>query len=391
MRTAPASPRAAPLASPPRLHSHGEKAAPIKVMIVDDSLTVRTAIKRMVESDAGLAVAATASSAESALLQMKAEAPDVVLLDLEMPGMGGLDALPAILRLVPDVRVLVVSSLTEEGAEATLAALAMGAADTMLKPRPGEFNEGYRTALIERIRALGDSKTSEQGEADLPRPASEAPPISATLAQARKTPAAGAFSPPRPDVIAIGASTGGIHALGLLLGQLSPALAQPILITQHLPASFMPVFARQIEKTCGRQAVLARDGLVLAPGQIVIASGEGHLVVRRQGEALVVDVSTAPAASGCRPSVDPMLASLAETCGARALAIILSGMGSDGLAGAQVLAAAGGTILAQDAASSAVWGMPGVVARAGLASLIAPPDALGQAIMACATPARALS
>jgi two-component system chemotaxis response regulator CheB len=123
----------------------------------------------------------------------------------------------------------------------------------------------------------------------------------------------------------------------------------------------------------------------------MIANGEGHLMVRRHGETLVAEISTAPATSGCRPSVDPMLASLAATCGARALAIILSGMGSDGLAGAQALAAAGGTILAQDAASSAVWGMPGVVTRAGLASLVAPPDTLGQALMRCAVPARALT
>jgi two-component system, chemotaxis family, protein-glutamate methylesterase/glutaminase len=352
-------------------------------MIVDDSLTVRTALKRMVESDAALAVTATASSAESALAQLRSEVPDVVLLDLEMPGMGGLDALPAILEIAPKAQVLVVSALTQEGAEATLAALAMGAADTMLKPRPGEFTEGYRASLIDRIRALGASKApTHEGE----RPT----PAASTIA-VRPHPPVSALPQLRPEVIAIGASTGGIHALGLLLGQIGPSLTQPILITQHLPASFMPVFARQVENTCGRPTVLAHDGLVLAPSQVVIASGEGHLVVRRQGDALVAEVSKAPAANGCRPSVDPMLASLAETCGARALAIILSGMGSDGLAGARALAATGGTILAQDAASSAVWGMPGVVVRAGLAHLIAAPDALGQALMASAAPARAVN
>lgn len=343
-------------------------------MIVDDSLTVRTILKRMVESDPALEVTATASSAETALTQLAADQPDVVLLDLAMPGMGGLEALPAILDLAPLAQVLVVSSLTEEGAEATVRALAMGAADTMLKPGPGEFTEDYRTSLLDRIRALGGRRAS--AAPSQPAKAQPAPPSLASR---------------RADIIAIGASTGGIHALGQLLRQIGSAMTAPILVTQHLPASFMPVFARQIENACGRPTMLAHEGLVIASSTIIIASGEGHLVVRRRGEKLVTEISTAPASSGCRPSVDPMLASLAEACGPRALAIILSGMGSDGLAGARTLAAAGGTIMAQDPASSAVWGMPGVVTRAGLASLVAPPEALGQAIMASAAPARALS
>jgi two-component system chemotaxis response regulator CheB len=359
-------------------------------MIVDDSLTVRTILKRMVESDLALHVTATASSAESALAQLKAHSPDVVLLDLEMPGMGGLEALPAILAAAPQAQVLVVSALTEEGAQATVSALAMGAADTMLKPRPGEFTEDYRASLIARIKALGaravGDETRTAPTAGSPRSGASAP---ARLPAANA--ARAAFPQLRPEVIAIGASTGGIHALGQLLGQIGPAFTQPILITQHLPPSFMPVFARQIASACGRPAMVAHAGLVIAPGSIVIASGEGHLVVRRQDEALVAEISTAPATNGCRPSVDPMLASLAATCGPRTLAIILSGMGNDGLAGAATLAAAGGTIFAQDAASSAVWGMPGVVTRAGLASLVATPETLGQAVMACGVPARALT
>jgi two-component system, chemotaxis family, protein-glutamate methylesterase/glutaminase len=346
-------------------------------MIVDDSLTVRAILKRMVESDPALLVTGTASSAETALAQLAADAPDVVLLDLEMPGMGGLKALPAILGLAPHIRVLVVSALTEEGAEATLAALAIGAADTMLKPRPGEFTEDYRGALVARIRALGNRLVPEPAERARSGPASSS--TSAADAQSSRPPML-----KRPDIIAIGASTGGIHALGLLLGRIPQAMSQPILITQHLPASFMAVFARQVESACKRPTVLARDGLVIAEGSIVIASGAGHLTTRRAEEKLVVEVCTAPAANGCRPSVDPMLASLAEVCGSRALAVILSGMGSDGLVGARALAAAGGTILAQDADSSAVWGMPGVVTRAGLASLVAPPETLGDAVAASA-------
>lgn len=368
----------------PREFRIGKLAAqPVRVMIVDDSLTVRTTLKRMVESDPVLIVAATASSAETALAQLKTIKPDVILLDLEMPGMGGLKALPAILEVAPDVEVLVVSALTEEGAEATLAALVMGAADTLLKPRPGEFTEDYRSTLIARIRALGAKASASSGSTE-----------PAAAAGTARAPLGGSDTEfpeiKRPDIIAIGASTGGIHALGQLLAGVTSALTQPILITQHLPASFMPVFARQIAAGWGRPTVVASDGLVVAPGTIVVASGAGHLTIQRKGDELAVQISHEPTASGCRPSVDPMLASLAQTCGPRALAIILSGMGTDGLAGSRLLHDAGGTIFAQDPASSAVWGMPGAVARAGLARLVAPAETLGQAVMACAA-ARALS
>jgi two-component system chemotaxis response regulator CheB len=339
-------------------------------MVVDDSLTVRTIFKRMVESDPALVVAGTASSAERAIAQLAAEPVDVVLLDLEMPGLGGLDALPAILATPAKPQVLVVSSLTMDGAEHTLAALQMGAADTLLKPRPGGFTEDYRSQLLGKIRALG-SRASETATA-------------ATEAGERAfvRPLAATARPRRAEVVAIGASTGGIHALGLMLGAMGPGCDLPILITQHLPCSFIPVFARQIETACGRPTDIAAEGMEIRPGRVIIAPGHGHLLVRRSGERLLAHICSEPAPSGCLPSVDPMLASLAQACGGRALGVILSGMGRDGVIGARELVAAGGTICAQDAESSAVWGMPGAVARAGLASLVASPEKLGAAIMA---------
>jgi two-component system chemotaxis response regulator CheB len=356
-------------------------------MVVDDSLTVRTIFKRMVESDPALVIVGTASSAEAAIAQLGQTPADVVLLDLEMPGIGGLDALPTILATPAQPQVLVVSSLTVDGAEHTLAALEMGAADTLLKPRPGGFTEDYRGALLGKIRALG----TRPGEAALEIAAAPSP---------APVPDAPSFVRPglsrrmrRPEVVAIGASTGGIHALGLMLRRLGRDFDVPLLITQHLPASFMPVFARQIESACGRPAEIATDGLALTPGRIVIAPGHGHIVVRRGGASgsLVIRISSEPAASGCTPSVDPMLSSLAEACEGRALGVILSGMGRDGVIGAQALVEAGGTIYAQDADTSAVWGMPGAVARAGLASLIAPPERLGEALAAQASAPAAAS
>jgi two-component system chemotaxis response regulator CheB len=347
-------------------------------MIVDDSLTVRTILKRMVESDPALVITGTASSAEGALAQLASTPADVVLLDLEMPGRGGLDALPAILATPGRPQVLVVSSLTMDGAEHTLAALEMGAADTLLKPRPGGFTEDYRGQLLRKIRALGAPRGDEAALAG-GGPAEPAPGAGAIPARFPRP--ARARPGWRPQVLGIGASTGGIHALAQLLRRMGAACDVPILITQHLPASFMPVFARQVETACGRPAEIARDGLAITAGRIVIAPGHGHLMVRRQGERLIARIGTEPAPSGCVPSVDPMLESLAEACAGAALAVILSGMGRDGAIGAEALVAAGGAVFAQDADSSAVWGMPGAVARAGLATLVAPPERLGEAVL----------
>ena len=343
----------------------------IRVMLVDDSLTVRTIYRRMVESDGAMEVTATASSGERAIAQIKATPVDVVLLDLEMPGMGGLEALPGLLEAAPSAKVLVVSSLTEDGAEATVAALSTGAADTMLKPRPGGFDEDYRTQLLGKIRALGSAR----------EPSKSSPAGAPAQALTPNNPA----NCKRADVVAIGASTGGIHALNMMLRKLTPAFNLPILITQHLPASFIPVFARQIEVASGRPTRIAEDGTEIRSGEVVVATGAGHMIVRRVANRLVVRSSSEPADSGCMPSVDPMLASLSDACDGRVLAIILSGMGRDGFAGAEQLAAAGGAIWAQNAETSAVWGMPGAVAKAGLASHIAAPEMLGARLMALFT------
>jgi len=344
-------------------------------MIVDDSLTVRTIFKRMVESDGAMEIAGTASSAERALAQLAQHRPDVILLDLEMPGMGGLEALPRILQAAPGSQVLVISSLTEEGAEATIVALSNGAADTMLKPRPGGFDEKYRTLMLAKIRAMGNGAgaTADEGQA---RDKGQPTTVSRKFAMDE----AAAVARLRPELVAIGASTGGIHALNLFLRSLPAQFDLPVLITQHLPATFIPVFCRQIETMSGRPTRIAEPGTVIDRGGIFVASGHGHLVLRRSARRLVADISTQPTCSGCLPSVDPMLASVADVCDGRALAIILSGMGRDGVRGAGRLHAAGGTVWAQDADTSAVWGMPGAVSTSGLASLVTSPEGLAQAL-----------
>jgi len=188
-----------------------------------------------------------------------------------------------------------------------------------------------------------------------------------------------------PHVLAIGASTGGIHALGQLLGALGPKVRMPILVTQHLPGSFMDPFVRQMRAASGRGTVIAQEGMAVLPGQIIVAPGEAHMTVAASNKgAVVVRLEDGPVPSGCRPSVDPMFSSVAKVYGSHALGIVLSGMGRDGADGAARIVAAGGTILAQDSASSAVWGMPGAVASAGLASAVLPPDEIGARITAAA-------
>jgi two-component system chemotaxis response regulator CheB len=354
-----------------RSHRQPESEAPgndlVTVMVVDDSITTRTVFARLLESDDDFGPVATAKSAEEAIELLKSVAVDVILLDLEMPGMGGLKALPDLIRKSRGARILVVSSLTTDGAEQTLAALELGATDTFPKPSSGGFDSKYRTLLLDRIRALGGGRLEAKG---------------------RKRPPA-TISPPRrpgpsvaPDALAIGASTGGIHALSTLLRALPPRLHIPIFITQHLPASFMTVFARQLTLASGREALIAREGMIARPDQIMIAPGHAHLVLKCTTGRITATLDDKPVANGCLPSVDPMFASLADGLGNRVLAVVLSGMGRDGTEGAARIAKAGGCIYAQDQDSSAVWGMPRSIAEAGIASGVLPPDQISGRIAA---------
>ena len=331
----------------------------IRVMVVDDSITARTVYSRIIAKERDLDMTAVAGTAEDALAALRTVRVDVILLDLEMPGMGGLEALPSIIAKARGAQVLVVSSLTLAGAEHTVRALALGAVDAIPKPPPGSFDQAYRDGLVAKIRGLGRARRT-------PRPAASVP-----LPPARRDP-----TPHQARILAIGASTGGIHALGRLFAGLPPRLGMPILVTQHLPGSFMEVFARQMEALSGREAVVAHDRLALVPDRIVVAPGDAHMTVVEWSGRHEIRLNRQPASSGCCPSVDPLFASVAKVYGPHALGVVLSGMGRDGCLGAQDIATAGGVVLAQDEASCAVWGMPGAVAQAGIATAVLPPEAL---------------
>jgi two-component system chemotaxis response regulator CheB len=338
----------------------------VRVVVVDDSPTVRAVLMRLIAAEPDLELAAAESSAEAALATLRRIEADVILLDLDMPGIGGLEAIPQMLKAADPARILVVSSLAVRGAEHTLLALSLGAADTLAKPRPGQFDADYRALLLRKVRLLGRVARRTRDKTSAP-------------VQPRLRP----YPREAPQVLAIGASTGGIHALGQLLKALPPRLALPILVTQHLPGSFSDAFVRQVQSASGRGTLIARNGIAVLPGQVLVAPADAHLTVvaSRQGPP-VVRLDSEPAPSGCRPSVDPMFASCARLYGAHAFGVVLSGMGRDGVIGAARVSEAGGTIMAQDAASCAVWGMPGAIVEAGLASAVLPPDQIASRIVA---------
>jgi two-component system chemotaxis response regulator CheB len=290
---------------------------------------------------------------------------DIVLLDLEMPGVGGLKALPRILEAAKGAKVLIVSSLAEDGAEETVAALALGAHDTLPKPGTGRFNGRFSEVLLSKLRELGYADRSS-----IPAVPVSVPP--------RQT----AMQSNEPlKLLAIGASTGGIHALGAFFEALPKRIGVPILVTQHLPPAFMTVFARQLSAAAGgREAVVAEDGTPLLPDRIVVAPGEAHLLVDEVNGKLVARLLKTMVASGCMPSVDPMLASVGAVYGSGALGVVLTGMGRDGVEGASRLVACGGSIIAQDEATCAVWGMPRAILEAGLACAVLPPEKIARRI-----------
>jgi two-component system chemotaxis response regulator CheB len=345
--------------------------APIRIMIVDDSQIARAVLSRMISMHRDLEVAATAGNAAEALDALKSVRVDIVLLDVEMPGTSGLEALPEVLRQGDGARVMIVSSAAEDGAEATVRALALGATDTLPKPGAGTFGGRFSETLAARLRALGRA------------PGRRTPALPRAAASAEPAPMALRAMPDAPlGCLALGASTGGLHALSEFLRALPREIGAPILLTQHLPASFMPFFARQIEAASGRLTRIAEHGLPLQPEQILIAPGDAHLELARDGSRALVRLGHEPVSSGCRPSVDPMLWSLGEAYGESGLGVVFSGMGRDGLVGSARLVNSGGAVIVQDQHSSAVWGMPRAVAEAGLASAVLAPADLARRVEA---------
>ncbi len=354
----------------------------IRVMLVDDAVVVRGLFARWVEAEPDLEVVATLRTGRDAVNQLERVDPDVVVLDVDMPELDGIAALPLLLEKKRDLVVIMASTLTRRNAEISLRALALGAADYI--PKPGSNREvsastAFRRDLIEKIRQLGlRAKRLRHGiKARVSRPHKSAPSIvpaaeEITPLRLRQMP----LTPPR--VLVIGASTGGPQALNRLVVQIDTVIQRaPVLITQHMPPTFTAVLAEHLARVSKFPVREASDGEEVNAGAIYLAPGGKHLKVERRDDMAVIAIDDGPMVNFCKPAVDPLFASAAQVWGSKVLALVLTGMGSDGLAGAKEIVAAGGHVIAQDEETSVVWGMPGQVTNAGLCSAVLPLPEIG--------------
>ncbi len=352
---------------------------PYRVMVVDDSAVIRGLLARNLESDPAIKVVASASNGEIAVKTVAARDIEIVVLDIEMPVMDGMTALPLILKERPGVQVIMASTLTRHNAEISLRAMAEGATDYVAKPSSTSeihSTDTFKRELIDKIKAVAQAGRAAKGQASAR--AGGASSVSAfKAAPAKRTAPAKQFSlrpPPqkRPDIIAIGSSTGGPPALFKLLADLCTDVSQPILITQHMPATFTALLAEHITRSCKVPAKEAKDGDDILPGNVYVAPGNFHMTVERGERNDVIRINSGEPVNFCRPAVDPMLYSMATIYGSRLLVVMLTGMGHDGRDGSKAVVEAGGSVVAQDEASSVVWGMPGAVATADLCSAVLP-------------------
>ena len=367
---------------------------PIRVMVVDDAVVVRSLVSRWIGEAPDLKLVAALRNGREALEQLDQTKPDVVVLDIEMPELDGISTLPKLLERRRDLIVIMASALTRDHAEVTLKALALGAADYIPKPlaEGGVMTSAaFQRDLIAKIQALGHRRRM--------RPV--LPPYARRSAYAATRRLGGAvqravkwrtaeddatssdlklrpFSVMPPRVLLIGASTGGPQALTKMVSRLDAVTGSaPVLITQHMPPTFTTILAEHLTRAGAKPVREAVDGEPVLAGTIYLAPGGRHMsVARRDGTAVIV-IDDGPPVHFCKPAVDPLFSSAAEVWGSWNLAVILTGMGTDGTDGAAAIAAAGGSVIAQDEASSVVWGMPGSAAHAGVCSAVLPLDQIG--------------
>ena len=339
-----------------------------RILVVDDSVVIRKLLSDLLGEVPTFEVVGTASNGKVAISRVDQLKPDVVVLDVEMPVMDGLAALREIKRRDPAPRVVMFSTFTTAGAKTTVDALTFGAEDYVPKPSnrmgPEEARASISTLLVEKIKAVMGGRARRT----LPTPASPPVPVAAK-------------APPRKiDLLAIGVSTGGPNALAQLFSRLPANFPIPTVVVQHMPAEFTPHLAERLARESNLPVREAHEGALLLPGEAWIAPGGRHTAVRAGLPAPTLHVQDDAPVNSCRPSVDVLFHSVCEVYGRRALAVVMTGMGEDGLAGARELQAAGGSVLAQDEASSVVWGMAGAVVGAGLAEAVLPVMELGDEI-----------
>ena len=351
--------------------------APVRVLVCDDSAVVRSLLSRALSSDPGITVAARVGNGQQAVATVEAGGIDVVVLDIEMPVMDGLTALPLLLAAGRTIKVLMSSTLTTRGAAIALEALRLGAADFVAKPSAASSlarDHAFQTELLAKVIGLGRQVHARRSARQSPFPAAVTTG-SQTGVILRRRPAQ------RPDILAVGSSTGGPAALLALFKALGPKVGVPIVVVQHMPPAFTAQLANHINRLGGCTCAEAVHGELLRAGHIHLAPGDRHLKVVLQNGRPHAVLTDDPPENFCRPAVDPLLYSLPAVFSGRVLVAMLTGMGQDGLSGSQQVVAAGGGIVAQDEASSVVWGMPGAVAKAGLCHAVLPLSTLATTIL----------
>ncbi|MBL4666176.1 MAG: chemotaxis response regulator protein-glutamate methylesterase [Sneathiella sp.] len=365
--------------------------SPYRVMIVDDSAVIRGFIARWLKEESDIEVVASVSNGVYALREFEKCHPEIVILDIEMPEMDGMTALPKLIELDRDVKVIMASTLTMRNADISMQALAKGAADYIPKPEstrhPGE-KENFQRDLIAKIRVLGASRRRKSGDAapienkvtrKIPEKKNGNPEKAGLYRgapiQLRRH--RGAFL---PKVVAIGSSTGGPQALFSVFERLKGRVSLPIFITQHMPATFTAILAEHLSKISGMHCAEAVDGEIVQNDRVYLAPGDWHMTVVKDGAEAKISLNQKPPENYCRPAVDPMLRSLEDVYGGRILAVILTGMGHDGKKGCEQIAESGGYVIAQDEETSVVWGMPGAVATSGLSNAVLPLNSIPAAV-----------
>jgi two-component system chemotaxis response regulator CheB len=371
---------------------------PIRVMVVDDAVVARSLVARWVDAEPDMKVAAALRTGREAVDRLESSDPDVVVLDIEMPELDGISALPLLLKIKRDLMVIMASAITRRGAEVSLRALSLGAADYIPKPtttREATTSPEFRRELIDKIRNLGRRRRLLQRQpmpVAAPAPAAaralrgrpESLPLREALLAKPETPALSLrpFSPIMPRALLIGSSTGGPQALSALIEKLPAAIDRaPVLITQHMPPTFTTVLAEHLSRIGGRGAHEAEDGEPVLAGGVYVAPGGRHMRVTRDRDGIKIALGDDAPINFCKPSVDPLFSTGASVWGSSALALVLTGMGTDGTHGAADIVAAGGSVIAQDEATSVVWGMPRSVAQAGLCSAVLPLNEIAPRIL----------
>lgn len=357
------------------------KTPPIKVLIVDDSIVVRRAVSDALNPDPEIEVIGTAANGEVALDKIQALRPDVVILDIEMPVSSGFDVLRGIKRQRLQVRIVMFSTLTARGARQTIEALSLGAHDYIQKPTAGDSVYGYKDGL-KKVAAELCPKIKQFRRRSLLNQSNENGFSEATKKRTVKPMEMARINTRRlkPQIVAIGVSTGGPEALAKLLPRLSPSFPLPIVIVQHMPPLFTKLLAERLDAAAKIKVVEAEEGMPVASGVAYIAPGDKHLAVLGHSAKVFLTLSHAPPENSCRPAADYLFRSVAKVYENRGLGVIMTGMGHDGLKGLRLMREKGASVLAQDEASSVVWGMPSFVVHEGLADAVLPVEGLADAI-----------